>query len=192
MGSVREPATLDEPARRYRALGGLAGWRVPLIVGVIALGVSLAGYWTFAWVLAAAGLAARGLDRAVVLDVSTMGLSRGVAIAGAFVMPARVIAWRSVDEIATSWRGPRDFTALETAVTSREAGSIHFSSRMGYAAYRALLEEVARRAPRARRSGLTDEVLADAAPPMRRLTAPTVALLAAAAFLLVLALLAWL
>jgi hypothetical protein len=191
MGSVREPATLDEPARRYRALGGLAGWRVPLIVGVIALGVALAGHWTFACMLAAAGLAARGVDRAVVLDVSTMGLSRGVAIAGAFVTPARVIAWRAVEEIATSWRGPRDFTALETVVTSREAGTIHFSSRMGYAAYRALLAEVARRAPRARRTGLTDEVLAEDAPPVRRMSARVVAVLAVAGFLLAVALIAW-
>lgn len=187
MGSVREQATLDEP-RRYRALGGLAGWRVPLVGGVIALGAALAGHWTFACILAAAGLAARGLDRAVVLDVSAMGLSRGVAVAGAFLGPARVIAWRSVDEVASFWRGPRDFTALETVVSSREAGTIHFSSRMGYAAYRELLADVVRRAPRARRTGLTDELLADLAPSPRRLSARTLALIVAAAFLAVLAL----
>lgn len=187
MGSVREQATLDEP-RRYRALGGLAGWRVPLVGAVIALGAALAGHWTFACILAAAGLAARGLDRAVVLDVSAMGLSRGVAVAGAFLGPARVIAWRSVDEIASFWRGPRDFTALETVVSSREAGTIHFSSRMGYAAYRELLTDVVRRAPRARRTGLTDELLADLAPPPRRLSARTLALIVAAAFLAGLAL----
>ena len=191
MGPVREHATLDEPIRRYRALGGLAGWRVPLVVGVLALGAALAGHWTFACILAAAGLAARGLDRAVVLDVSAMGLSRGIAVAGAFVMPARVIAWRSVDEIATGWRGPRDFTALETVVTSRDAGAIHFSSRMGYAAYRTLLADVVRRAPRARRTGLTDELLAETAPAPRRLSARTVALLVVAAFLAALTLVAW-
>lgn len=185
---MREHATLDEP-RRYRALGGLASWRVPLVVGVIALGAALAGHWTFACILAAAGLAARGLDRAVVLDVSAMGLSRGVAVAGAFLGPARVIAWRSVDEIATFGRGPRDFTALETVVSSRDAGSIRFSSRMGYAAYRALLAEVARRAPRARRTGLTDELLAATAPPPRRLSARTLALVVAGAFCAALALL---
>lgn len=189
MGSLREQATLDEP-RRYRALGGLAGWRVPLVGGVIALGALLAGHWTFACILAAAGLAARGLDRAVVLDVSAMGLSRGVAVAGAFLGPARVIAWRSVDEIATFWRGPRDFTALETVVSSREAGSIHFSSRMGYVAYRELLADVARRAPGARRTGLTDELLADVAPPPRRLSARALAFVVTGAFLAVLALIA--
>jgi hypothetical protein len=190
MGPVREHPALDEPAPRYRALGGLAGWRVPLVAGVIAAGAVLAGHWTFACMLAAAGLAARSLDRAVVLDVSTMGLSRGVAVAGVFLTPARVIAWRSVDEIATFWRGPRDFTALETVVTSRETGSIHFSSRMGYAAYRALLTEVVRRAPRARRTGLTDELLAETAPTPRRLSARGVAVLVAAALMAALAFIA--
>lgn len=183
-----------EVARCYPAIGGVAGWRIPMLAALLTLGTLLNGEWGVAVCLALVGLVGRTLDRAVIFDVSPAGLARGVMLGGRFLTPARVLAWRSIDEITTRWRHERDFTALDTVVTSRDASRVAFSSsRMGFAAYRALLGEVARRAPHARRSGLTDEILAEAATPRRwQLNSRVIAALSGLGVLAVVAVAAWL
>jgi len=81
----------------------------------------------------------------------------------------RPTAEAGVEAIATRGRRPRDFTELETVVTDRAGESIRFGTSMGLEPYRALVEDVVRHAPYARREGLTDQLLAEAhRPPPRR------------------------
>jgi hypothetical protein len=171
-------------SRRYRAVGGVTAWRVPILFGFAMLTLLSLGEWTAACVIAFVGLVYHTADRAAVLEVSPAGLARGFLVGTAFLGPARVLAWPLVEEVTTRWRGPRDFTVLETTVRSRDGITVRFTSRMGFPEYRALVAEVVRRAPTARRLGLTDEVLADPPPATpRRARLLRVALLAALALL---------
>ncbi len=149
-------------ARRYHAIGGVTAWRAPLGFGVLAAVIAVHGEADTAWIVAAAGFVVYQFDRSLVFDVALPALSAGRSVGAALVAP-RTVAWPAVEEITTRWRGPRDFSALDTAVLARDGTVLRFGSRMGLRAYRALLADVVRHAPAARRTGLTDEVLADAA-----------------------------
>jgi hypothetical protein len=150
--------------RRYPGLGGLAAWRVPLLGGGIALGAAAAGDWVLVVASVVLGIVLEGLDRSVVLEVSPRGLARAFAVGGALVGPARAVAWDRVEEVRTSWRRPRDFTGLVTTVVGGDGADITFGTEMGLKPYSALVVEVVRRAPRARRTGLTERVVAETVP----------------------------
>ncbi len=151
---------------RYRAVGGVAAWRVPMVFGFLTVAAAGGGEWSIACVLAAAGLVAHALEQGAVFAISPRGLTRGFVIGSSFVGPARIVPWASIAEIATGWRGGRDYTALETTVRSRDGSVLRFGSRMGLAAYQALLAEVNMHAPAmAVRSGLTQQVIEEARRP---------------------------
>jgi len=153
--------------RSFPALGGAAAWRVVLLFGPPTAVAAAVGEWEAAAALAALGFALDAMDRAVVFEVSPLALVRAVIIAGVHAAPARAIAWDTVDEITTRWRRPRDYTGLETVVTSRSGDRITFGSRMGLRPYCALLTEVVQRAPHARHTDLTDQLLRERTPALR-------------------------
>jgi hypothetical protein len=153
--------------RRYPGVGGVLAWRGLLVSGVLAACAAAVGDWVLLTGCALVGLALDGFDRSVVLEVSRHGFARARAVAGACVGPARAVRWEQVDEIRTRWRMPRDHTALVTTVVGRDGGSISFGTEMGFRTYRMLVTDVARRAPGARRTGLTDELLAEGVPTRR-------------------------
>jgi len=147
--------------RRYPAIGGFAACPVPVLFGALAACAAVVADWDVAVALGVLGIALDGLQRAVVLEVSPRGLSRSFAFHGSPLGPSRVVAWSAVDEIVTRWRWPHDFTALETVVVGASGERISFGSVMGIDAYRGLVAEIARRAPEARRTGLTEALLAE-------------------------------
>jgi hypothetical protein len=155
-----------EVERRYRVVGGVAAWRFPIAFGFLTAAAAGAGEWSIACVLAATGLVAHALEQGAVFAISPRGLTRGFVIGSSFVGPARIVPWASIVEIATGWRGGRDYTALETTVRSRDGIVLRFGSRMGLAAYQLLLAEVHVHAPAtAVRSGLTQQVIDEARQP---------------------------
>jgi hypothetical protein len=107
--------------------------------------------------LVAAGVALDGLG--IVLGVSPHGLSRGLFLGSRGIGGAQSMRWEDVAEIRTDWRHPADFTGLVTTVVGDDGAAITFTTQMGLGAYRTLVAEVARRAPRARRVGLTERLL---------------------------------
>jgi hypothetical protein len=100
-----------------------------------------------------------------------------------FALVHTVMAWEAITDIRSTWRGPGDHTALETTVTDRAGGRIRFTSRMGLAAYRALLADVAGLAAASRHSGLTRRLIEEAAAPVQRRRALDPGLLLAIALL---------
>jgi hypothetical protein len=160
-----------ERERRYRVVGGVAAWRIPMMFGFLTAAAAVAGEWTIASVVVATGVVAQAIEQGAVFVISPRGLTRGFLIGSSFVGRPRIVAWASITEIATSWRGERDYTALETTVRARDDGVLRFSSGMGLAAYQALLAEVSMRAPAgAVRSGLTQQVLNEAGRPSFRVS----------------------
>jgi hypothetical protein len=149
---------------------------------------ALGGDWVAVLGLGAAGLLASRLERAAVIELTTVGLTRETRFAGVLVRPARVLPWHAIEEIRTAWRGPRDFTGLETVVRATSGDHVRFGTRMGLRAYRALVGEVARRARDAARTGLTDQLLSETPTPRRRAWPVDVALVVTAAVLLLIAL----
>lgn len=149
---------------RYRVVGGLAGWRVPVVCAPAVFVMVALGEWVLAWIAMGLGLLVSGVERTLVLEVGPGSLARGLVVGGRLVAPLAVVPWASVTEIATRARGVGSLAVLETHVISATAGTIRFSVVMGARGYRSLLAEVARRAPRARRTGLTDAVLAETQP----------------------------
>ncbi|MGH7279224.1 MAG: hypothetical protein ACREJG_11120 [Candidatus Rokuibacteriota bacterium] len=155
--------------RHYRSVGGVAAWRVPVLAGIGALVAVGGDEWTVAAVIAVVAAVVSRARVARVLEVGPAGLAQGIALGVGGVRPLkfigtpRVVAWRAVDEIETAWVRPGDFTALVTVVRGGDAGAIVFDSAMGLGSYRALVADVARCASHARRTGLTDEVLAEGA-----------------------------
>jgi hypothetical protein len=147
--------------RRYRALGGAATWRRPGLLGGGAVTAAVAGEFTLAVVLVGVWLLLELVDAAVVFEVSSRGLARGLAIRGVIVGHGRVLSWDEVEEIFTRWRRPGDFSVLETVVVATHGEPLTFGTRMGLGPYWALLSNVSGHAPHARRTGLTDEVLAE-------------------------------
>jgi hypothetical protein len=146
--------------RRYRLLGGIFGWRVPVVSLVLVLGAAWAREWAAVCIVSVIGLMAWEVDRAPVVEISRTGLARGFALPNGALAGAHVVSWRFVDAIETRWARPNDFTVLETIVRA-PGGTVRFSSRMGLRAYRRVLREVQRRAPQARHLGLTDELLTE-------------------------------
>ena len=98
---------------------------------------------------------------ALIGRLTVRGVTREITVGRTLVTPTRTLAWRSVQEIATRWRRPRDFSALDTIVTAADGSWLSFGTRMGFRAYATLLADVVRHAPHARRIGLTDQVLAE-------------------------------
>lgn len=154
-------------AARYRLVGGAAGLRLPLLTLLLLLCAAALGEWSLGLVVALLGAAAAGLERAQVVEVSARGFARGVEVGGRLLSVRTVVAWDAVAEIESSWRGPGDHTVIETTVLDRSGGRIRFTSRMGLSTYRALLAEVTRLAASARRTGLTERLLEEAAAPGR-------------------------
>ncbi len=150
-----------ERVRRYPTLGGVAAWRIPALASVIIAIASLHGEWLAACFVAVAALVGVRLEGAVVVEVGPAGLTHGFALGRGFLGPAGVLPWRSIDEVQTRWRAPRDFSLLETIVTGHDGRSIRLTSRMGLSAYCEVIGDIVRHAPEARRTGLTDELLAE-------------------------------
>jgi hypothetical protein len=153
--------------RRVPTIGGVAAWRLPALAAGLGLGALAVGEWALVCGLAMLGAIATSLDRSTVIELSRTGLARGFTLRGAFLGHARVVPWSAISEVSTIWRAPRDYSVLETFVSTGDGVTIRFSSRMGFAAYRALIEEIVQRAPVARRTGLTEQVLAERHRPLR-------------------------
>jgi hypothetical protein len=161
------PARAPVPARRYPLLGGAAAWYLPLLGAAIAGAAAAVGALDVALGAAAFGWAVRRLTCSVAVEIAPIGLTRGILGLGSFRARTTVIAWDTVAEVHTQWSRPGDDLALETVVRDREGRTIRLSTAMGLAAYWACLGEIVRRAPAARRSGITDAVMVEA-PPSRR------------------------
>ena len=143
----------------------MAAWRLPVLVGVLGLCALAAGQWALVCGLALLGALATSLDRSMVIELSETGVARGSTLRGAlrggYLGHARALPWDAIIEVTTVWRAPRDYSVLETFISTSGGATIRFTSRMGFAAYRALIAEIVERAPVARRTGLTEQVLAD-------------------------------
>jgi len=150
--------------RRYPLLGGPAAWYLPLLAAVLAAGAAAFEAFDVAIAAAALGWAVHRLTRAVVVEISPAGLTRGLLGVGAFRARTTVMPWSAIVEIHTAWCRPGDDSALETTVRDREGRTIRLSTAMGLAAYWAGLAEIVRRAPAAARPGITDAVLAEGPP----------------------------
>lgn len=170
--------------QRYRVVGGVAGWVLPLLTGALAFWALAEGEWDLAVAAVLAGGAANAVVRGLVVEVAPAGLTRGFVLRGAFLGRTTVLPWRAIAEVHTAWRRPHDDSALETSVRGHDGTTICFSTVMGLRAYWACLADVARGAPGARRSGVTEAALADA-PPARRDVLSATAVAAVLALLLV-------
>lgn len=153
--------------RQYRIAGGVAAWPIPVVSSLLALGALGLGALELTVSIALLGFVAQTIWRGGVVETSPVGVTRGFLLSGRFVGRTTVIAWGSVASLHTDWRRPGDDTALVTIVRDRDGRSIRLSTAMGLGQYWACLAAVARQAPRAARSGLTDAVLAEG-PPGRR------------------------
>ena len=147
-------------------IGGMAAWRLPVLVVVLGLCALAAGQWALVCALALMGALATSVDRSTVIELSEAGVARGSTLAGALrgrahLGHAHALSWDAISEVTTVWRAPRDYSVLETFVSTPDGATIRFTSRMGFPAYRALIAEIVERAPVARRTGLTEQVLAD-------------------------------
>jgi hypothetical protein len=154
-------------ARRYPAVGGLAAWRRPALLGGLAVAALVVGEWTVASALAATEIVLELIGAAVLFEVSPRGLARGLALRGVMIGHGRVLAWEAVEEVATRWYRPGDCSMLETIITTRDRERLSFSTRMGLRGYWRLLADVTRHAPHARHTGLTVEVLSESPSVMR-------------------------
>lgn len=146
--------------RTYPVIGGVASRGAPLLGALAALGTGVAAGWDLAVAVVLLLTAIAALWPRVVVQVSGAALVRGRRAGRTTVGALVVIPWPRVTTIHTDWRRPGDDTALETVVTGADGAAIRFSSTMGLHAYRACLADVTARAPRARRAGLTEAVLA--------------------------------
>jgi hypothetical protein len=176
-------ARASEESRRYPVIGGAAIWALGLLAGLLAL-AAVFHRPTVAIAVAALWWGAHRVARTVVVEVSPVGLSRGLLDARLFQTRPVVVPWRSIVEIRTAWRRRGDDSALETVVRDCDGRAIRLSTAMGLTAYWECLAEVVRRAPAAARVGLTDRVLADGPPGRPDLVA---AIQTAAALALILA-----
>jgi hypothetical protein len=148
--------------RRYRAMGGMLSWRIPMAAAVLMAALATIGDWTITIVLAVVALGASAVERSIVLVVSERGLTREIRLAGRLVRPATCVPWDAVRCVATRWARPGDYTVLQTIVTGDTGDQVRFGSRMGMAAYRELVTCVLAAAPRAAREGLTDQLVCEA------------------------------
>jgi hypothetical protein len=176
---------------RYPLFGGLTRWLAALLITAPSLVLAVHGDWEVAAYLALPGLAALTVLRGLTLEVSPHGLACGLVVNGVFVGPARVVPWAGVERIETRWCRGRDCTTLDAVVTGTAGEWVRFTSRMGLASFWGLVAEIVRRAPHARRAGLTEQVLVEAPRVVRGGAARTASLVSALGLLLVLALAAW-
>lgn len=145
--------------RRYPAIGGAAAWALPAVCAALALAAVASGELALLPIPVAAALLVDALT--VVFETSPHALSRIVVLKGYPLGMPRVARWEDVSEIRTFWRAPTDYTGLVTTVVARDGETFTFGTRMGLGAYRALVCEIAERAPHARRVGLTEQLLAE-------------------------------
>ena len=153
--------------RRIPVIGGIAAWPVPLAAVTLGLGALGLGLLEIAVAVGMLGFLAQSLLRSVVVEISPRGLTRGFLLNGRFLGRTTVMAWDAVASLHTDWRRPGDDTALATTVRDTHGRAIHFTTAMGLRDYWACLAAVAARVPAARRSGLTEALLAGE-PPGRR------------------------
>jgi hypothetical protein len=157
---------------------------VPLLAGLLAFSALALGRWELAVASLVLGLAVGGLWRNLVVEIGPVGITRGFALKDAFLGRVAVLPWHGVVEIRTEWTRPGDDSALETAVRGRDGTTIRLSTAMGLRSYWTCLAEIARRAPRAVRSGLTESALAEG-PPGRRHVLPALVTAGALALVIV-------
>lgn len=150
-------------------IGGIAAWHVPLVATTLGLGALGLGLLDLAVAVGVLGFVAQSLLRSVVLEISPRGLTRGMLVNGRFLGRTTVMAWDVVASVHTDWRRPGDDTALATTVRDTHGRAIHFTTAMGLRGYWTCLISVAGRVPAARRSGLTEALLAGEAPGRRTL-----------------------
>jgi hypothetical protein len=153
--------------RHVPVIGGLAAWHVPLVAVTLGLGALGLGFVELAVAVGVLGFVAQSLLRGVVVEIAPRGLTRGFCLNGRFLGRTTVMTWRAVASVHTDWRRPGDDTALATTVRDGQGRAIHFTTAMGLRDYWACLASVVARAPGARRSGLTEAILASE-PPGRR------------------------
>jgi hypothetical protein len=157
-------ARAPEETRRYPMVGGAAAWALALLGGLLTVAAAAFHGLTVAMAVAALWWGVHRLSRSLVVEISPVGLTRGLLGPRGFRARPAVLPWRSIVEIRTAWRRREDDSALETVVRDREGRTIRLSTAMGLTAYWDCLAEVVRRAPTAARVDLTDRVLADGPP----------------------------
>jgi hypothetical protein len=156
-----------DSSRIVPVIGGIASWHIPLVATILGLGALGLGLPELAGVVGVLAFVAQTLLRSVVVEVSPRGLTRGLAVNGRFLGRTTVVAWDAVASVHTDWRCPGDDTALATTVRDAQGHAIYFTTAMGLRGYWACLAPVGAHVPAARRSGLTDALLAGE-PPSRR------------------------
>jgi hypothetical protein len=162
------------PLQHLPVFGGVAAWYLPLMTTALVLGAVGIGVLELTVALGALGLVANMILRGMVLELSPVGLTRGLLLNGSFVGRTTVIAWDAVASMHSEWRRPGDDTALVTTVRDRQGRAIHFTTAMGLGAYWACLAAIAARAPAADCSGLTPAILSSDAPGRRSVASAAV------------------
>jgi hypothetical protein len=150
--------------RQMPTIGGIAAWHVPIVATTLAVGALGLGLLEIAVAVGLLGFVAQALLRSVVIELSPRGLTRGLLIRGRFLGRTTVMAWGTVTSVHTDWRRPGDDVALATIVLDDDGRTIYFTTAMGLHQYWACLAAVTARVPDARRSGLTDALLAGPPP----------------------------
>lgn len=150
--------------RRVPVIGGIAAWPVPVLAAMLGLGAVGLGLLEVAVAIGVVGFVAQSVLRSVVVEIAPRGLTRGVLVNGRFLGRTTVMAWDAVASVHTEWRRAGDDTALATTVRDGQGRTIRFTTAMGLARYWACLAAVVSAAPAARRSGLTEALLADTPP----------------------------
>jgi hypothetical protein len=153
--------------RQVPVIGGVAAWHVPLVATTLGLGALGLGLLDLAIAVGVLGFVAQSLLRSVVVEIAPGGLTRGFVLNGRFLGRATAMSWDAVASVHTDWRRPGDDTALATTVRDAHGRAIYFTTAMGLRGYWACLASVTARVPAARRSGLTEALLAGE-PPGRR------------------------
>jgi hypothetical protein len=153
--------------RRYRVVGGLTACTLPVLAGAVVVAALAADAGHLAVGAAAAGAAATALARSLVIQVAPAGLARGFVLRSIPLGWSVALPWRAIVEVHTDWHRRGGDSAIETTVSGVDGTAIRLSSAMGLDGYWACLADIARGAPWALRSGLTDTVLAEG-PPTRR------------------------
>jgi hypothetical protein len=160
-------------SRLVPVIGGIAAWYIPLVATILGLGALGLGLLELASAVGVLAFVAQTLLRSVVVEVSPRGLARGLAVNGRFVGRTTVVAWDTVASVHTDWRVPGDDTALATTVRDGQGHAVYFTTAMGLRRYWACLASVVAHVPAARRSGLTDALLAGEPPSRRSLLSAT-------------------
>jgi hypothetical protein len=145
--------------RQYRIAGGVAAWPIPVVSSILGLGALSLDALEPTLVIALLGFVAQLLWLGAVVEISPVGVSRGLLLNGRFVGRTTILAWDRITRVHTEWRHPGDDTALVTTVCDADGRTIRLSTAMGLRDYCRCLSAISSRAPFATRSGLTDAVL---------------------------------